>query len=507
MKFMLPALVTGALFVLAGCGSDSDTIEAEHPNMASKATCGSNDKAETGLQGQVPAALRASGFKGFNCNLELAGQSKGDGASWQTARFQNCLYHDTAASTVGRSHLGTVVLDVSNASAPKPTTYLTTTSMLDPWESLKVNERRQLLAAVHAVNGGLQANGSGGGGPQIDLYDISGNCLSPQLLSVTPVGTGADGGAKAPVPDGQTLIGHEGEFTPDGLTYWGSDIAHSLYYAIDITNTTKPKLLGTYLNTFGRVHGLSVSDDGNRAYFTSIGAGNPDPAVAPANGLIIADVSDIQSRKANPQVRVVGTVFWKDGATAQHTIPVKIGGKPYIIHVDEAGSGGNNSAGWTAACNANLPAWPFARIIDVSNEAAPKVVTKLMLEMHDPANCAKVLPDLAGLTSFTYGSHYCSVDDKTNATTLACGYFNSGIRVFDIRDVQRPKEIAYFNPPGVTVASPGSNHGANRGFVLGGPDWCSAQVHLDKAKGELWTTCQDNGFVALKFTNGVWPFR
>ena len=69
----------------------------------------------------------------------------------------------------------------------------------------------------------------------------------------------------------------------------------------------QPKLLGTYLNTFGRVHGLAISDDGNRAYFTSIGAGNPDPAVAPANGLIIADVSDIQSRKANPQVRVLGT--------------------------------------------------------------------------------------------------------------------------------------------------------------------------------------------------------
>jgi hypothetical protein len=135
------------------------------------------------------------------------------------------------------------------------------------------------------------------------------------------------------------------------------------------------------------------------------------------------------------------------------------------------------------------------------------VVTKLMLEMHDPANCTKVLPDLAGLTSFTYGSHYCSVDDKTNATTLACGYFNSGIRVFDIRDVLRPKEIAYYNPAGVTTPSPGSNHGANRGFRAGGPDWCSAQVHLDKAKGELWTTCQDNGFLALKFTNNVWPFK
>ena len=37
-------------------------------------------------------------------------------------------------------------------------------------------------------------------------------------------------------------------------------------------------------------------------------------------------------------------------------------------------------------------------------------------------------------------------------------------------------------------------------------DWCSAQVRLIPERGELWTTCQDNGFMVLRFTNGVWPF-
>jgi hypothetical protein len=31
-------------------------------------------------------------------------------------------------------------------------------------------------------------------------------------------------------------------------------------------------------------------------------------------------------------------------------------------------------------------------------------------------------------------------------------------------------------------------------------------VHLDAKKGTLWTTCQDNGVLALKFRKGVWPF-
>jgi hypothetical protein len=163
--------------------------------------------------------------------------------------------------------------------------------------------------------------------------------------------------------------------------------------------------------------------------------------------------------------------------------------------------------GYQAACAAGLPVFNMARILDISDETSPKLVSRLMLETHDPANCAKVLPDLAGLSSFTYGSHYCSVDNRHNATTLACGYFNSGIRVFDIRDPTRPKEIAYFNPAGTTTPSQGSNHFARSGpWVAGGPDWCNAQIRLDAATASLQTTCQDNGFLSLKFTNGVWPF-
>ena len=101
---------------------------------------------------------------------------------------------------------------------------------------------------------------------------------------------------------------------------------------------------------------------------------------------------------------------------------------------------------------------------------------------------------------------YCSVDNKQKATTLACGYFNSGIRVFDIRDPAHPTEIAYFNPAGTTTASVGSNHATIGQWRAGGPDSCSAQVHLNADNGTLWSTCQDNGFLMLKFTNGVWPF-
>jgi hypothetical protein len=488
---------------LAGGGS---VAGVGGPLNVPRAVCGPGDHPESALQGQVPAYLRAAGFHGFNCNLQLIGQSKGDGANWQTTEFKDsaghiCGYHGTSFSTVNRTHLGVPVIDVTNATNPTPTGYLTTTSMLDPWESLKVNERRQLLAADNGHNGG--------GGPEVDIYDLSGDCRTPQFLASVAVGTAGGGGDVAPV------VGHEGAWAPDGLTYYGGDLRTNggQYYAVDTVNPTAPRLITTWVPGIANVHGMSISDDGNRGYFVSLGtsggtAGLTDPTIPATNGLLIYDTSQIQARVPNPQVPLISKLLWKDGSVAQHTIPVTIGGKPYVIFVDEGGSGGVSSlAQGQAACAAGFPPFPMARIIDISDETNPTIVSRLMLEIHAVKSCPMVLPDIVGLSIFTYGSHYCSVDNKHNATTLACGYFNAGIRVFDIRDPLQPKEIAYYNPAGTTTASPGSNHIAfPGGWVAGGPDWCSAQVHLDAARGTLWTTCQDNGLLMLKFTNGVWPF-
>jgi hypothetical protein len=504
--------------------------EPPPPLTVPKANCGQGDQTETAshaLQGQVPASLRAIGFKGFNCNLELIGQVRGDGANWQTDEFREqrdefrgpqfggygnrhdhtCAYHGTAFTTIGRTHLGVPVIDMTDPSAPVPTSYLTSISMLDPWESLKTNTRRALLAADDAHNGGLN---TANGGPELDVYDLSVDCRYPQLLASRAVGTGADGGPPSPA----TPHGHEGAFAPDGLTYYFGDNLNNTYHAIDMSDPTRPKQIA-FLNIATALspltvnsHGLSVSDDGNRAYVAVIGfpGAGFDPSTPANNGFAVLDTSEAQARKPNAKIKLISAFLYKDGSVAQHTIPVKIKGKPYIIQVDEGGSGGITFAGWQSACAAGVPMFPMAHIVDISNEKKPTQVSELILEMNNPANCEQVLPDIVGLAIFTYGTHYCSVDNRENTTTLACDEFNSGIRVFDIRDPTRPKEIAYYNPASETTASPGSNHVTTAQWVAGGPDWCSAQLHLDADKGTLWTTCQDNGLLSLKFTNGVWPF-
>ncbi|HUR41425.1 MAG TPA: hypothetical protein VM240_09700 [Verrucomicrobiae bacterium] len=444
--------------VLMGCGvgssSSAPTAVVEVPP---RAACAEGGLPETALQGQVTQEDRTSGrsAQGYSCNLELVGQSQGEGASWQHAWFDDCAYYSQSSAQLAQlASPGVIVVNVANPATPVASGSLDTPAMTDPWESLKVNEQRALLGAVHGAAGALTP---GTQGPEFDVYDVSGDCAQPQLLSTTAF------------PD---TLGHEGDWAPDGLTYYGTNGTgggSGQVNAIDVTDPLQPTLIFRDLSR--QVHGLAISDDGNRGYFASFSN----------NGLQIVDLSAIQSRAAAPVITPVGAVAWEDGTLAQHAIPFTRDGKPYLVFVDEGGHGA-------------------ARIIDISNEALPVVVSKLKLEVHLPENCAATTPEGGCNNIFVYDGHYCGIDRAVDTTAVACGYFESGVRVFDIRDVANPKEIAYYNPPALAEPGPGSQHGG------GTADRCTSQVRFVPERRELWTTCQDNGFVVLRFADGVWPF-
>jgi len=505
--------------LLAACGGGSSGGGGDVPGPVSKpvefaakvASCGNGDKPETALQGQVPAAQRQAGFTGTNCNMDLVGQYQGEGGDWSAATFRDsqghvCAYYATlapytpTAEVRERKHPGVPVIDITDPAKPTYVTSLTTKGMLDPWEGLRVHQGRQLLVAASGDNSA--------GGPEVDIYDLSGDCRHPQLLASTAQEY-KTGDANAPT---KPISGHEGNLSPDGLTYYVGDVSNAKYHAIDITNPSRPRLIATFdmaqdSPIAKSPHGLSVSKDGNRLYAVALSMPTPDeianPDAPPKNGFLVLDTSDVQARKPNAEMRLVSSTAFRDGSYAQHTIDMKVGGKPYLVMVDEGGTGGLGSASATtkAACDVGLSPFPMARIYDMADEKQPSLVSKLGLETHDPKNCDSILPDVVGLSAFTYGSHYCSVDNRENATAMACSYFNSGIRVFDIRNPAQPKEIAYFNPPAVTAPMAGSAHS---GTV--GPDWCTSRLDFDKEHGLLTTMCQNNGLLVMKFKNGVWPF-
>lgn len=499
------ALLSVAALVACSGGDDAAPAPAPAPapqgfNVAKAANCSANDTPEAALQGQVPIAVRSApgGFQGYNCNLQLVGKLQGEGGNWSSATFtdragRTCAYYATAAPNAARTRPGTPVIDITDPAQPVHKGELTTPGMLGPWESLRVNPRRALLVADQ---------GTGPSSPFIDVYDLSAGCHIPQLMSSIAVGNGGDGGIVLPAE----VRGHEGGMAPDGLTYYIGELGGSgSYHAIDIINPAKPKVIATFnvRAAFGVApHGLSVSRDGKRMYGVTFGQGRANqPETTPANnGFIIFDTSEVQERKAGAQIKVVSSTFFRDGSAGQHTIPVTISGGHYLVMVDEGGSG--NMAN---SCAAGMAPFPMARIYDINDEANPVLVRKLALETHDPQYCDQVLPDLNnGANFFSYGSHYCSVDNRDNATALACSYFNSGVRVFDIRDPARTKEIAYFNPPTVAAVPPGSSHGGS--WRAGGPDWCTSRLDWDFEKKHLVTMCQDNGLLVLKFADGTWPF-
>ncbi len=90
-----------------------------------------------------------------------------------------------------------------------------------------------------------------------------------------------------------------------------------------------------------------------------------------------------------------------------------------------------------------------------SDEKKPTVVSKILTEILSDKKCeeAKPLANLTagGLVPFGVGTHYCNVDRTEDPRILACGFWEAGLRLFDIRNPWRPKEVAYFDTPTANV--------------------------------------------------------
>jgi hypothetical protein len=474
------AINNGRVAARQGVGDDRPGVVVTEPwsKPVPRAECGKGDRIESALQGQTTIAERMTGgaLKAYNCNLELVGQFQGEGATWQMASFDRCAYYGTG-NREGQQHKGVVVVDASDPRRPVATAYLDARAMWDPWESLKVNAARKLLAAVQADNGnGLE--------PGFAVYDIS-DCRHPVM--------------KSSVVLDASVKGHAGQFAPDGRTYYGAQIRINTY-PIDIDNLSAPRLLGVWPGQEGNgvPHDLSLNAAGDRLYTAQPGGIRNSST---PNGLVITDVSNFQKRLADATPTVISSTFWKDGSIAQNTEHVQINGRPFIIFTDEAGAGGI-AEGAKGACAQNLPPFGFARIIDIADEKHPRVVSKLMLEVHDPANCAAVQQDTGFSDIFGYSSHYCTADNSANAQYVACSYFEAGLRVFDIRDPYRPKEIAYYKPPASATTLPGSSALYSR-RPSRYTDWTSSNVRWHRQGNDLylWFTSHNNGFQIVRFTN------
>jgi hypothetical protein len=447
---------------------------------ASPAVCGQGDRLETGLQGQLPQADRASGraADGYQCNLTEVGFFPSTSfANFDT--YKNCAYY---SDTIGlySAEGGTIVLDVSDPRKPVKTDYLTALAARNAGESLRVNLARGLLVADRYTIRSYGKATDETAARSLAVYDVKGDCRKPKLL------------ADVRMP---TALGHEGCFQPDGFVYYMAST--DTITPIDLTDPTKPVQLSEPWDR--GIHGCMTSDDGKRGYFGDIGVGR----------MLIADTSEVQARKKGAQMRDVGEFATPGNAGQQATIPITYGGKPFLVDWSEYVDLGHQCVpGDGAETN-----YGYAVILDLADEKKPALVSKMQTEVQLPEHCDEVLADSAFITTqglaagdvfpligsrvFLYDTHYCSTDRLHDPTILACSAFGSGLRVYDIRNPRAPREIAYYNPG--SVRSPdGTAFIANA--IVARP-----VIRTDLA--QIWFPDISKGFHAVQFREGVWPFK
>ena len=441
------------------------------PPVTPRADCGPGSNPTSGMSGQVPRADvdAGRGANGFTCNTELVGR-QGVSGGFKVERFvdkagRECAYYDTTLlfptnpSNSGSQEpaSGVAVLDMSDPSKPVETARLRTPAMESPHESVLVNQKRGLLAAVlgnPGTNVGI-----------IDIYDLNEDCRNPVLQSSSPVG----------------VLGHESGFSPDGNTFWVTSLFNGSIVAVDVSNPRAPVPVwyGDQIS-----HGLTISDDGNRAY------------LAADFGLRILDVSEIQARKPNPQAHDVGRLTWEPLSIPQVALPVTIKGKPYLVEIDEfsRSEGTPPKDGDDRLPAENGPAVGAARIIDLSDEKNPRVVSDLRLDVHQPENRAAIANDpgaTGNANTQGFAGHYCGVPQRNDPGVVACSFIASGLRLFDVRDPLKPKEIAYY------VAPFGEN---------GGPsNWAMSAPTVIPSRREVWYSDGYTGFYSVRVAQDAWP--
>lgn len=464
--------LAGGMLAAATHGADQS-----FPSAVPKASCGPGARPETAAQGRVPGADYASGRvdRGYRCNATPVGRFGATGG-FKVQRYVDrqgnaCAYYDSTAllpkdvlaGLAGRG-LGVVVLDMNDPAHPRRTANLVTPAMLSPHETLLVNQRRGILAA--ALGNPLTNIGI------VDLYDVKTDCRHPRLLSSTP---------SAP-------LGHESGWAPDGRTFWVSGAAGSLS-AVDVTDPTRPRTVFTQLGVV--YHGLRLSEDGRTMYVANIDS--PSLNQFSTGGLRILDVSEVQSRKPNPQVRVLSNLTWRERSIPQSAEPFTRNGHRYVLETDEFA---NYSLNDPDLNQANAPVGA-ARIINVDDPRRPRVVSNLRLQVHQPAARAGAQKGDPGavIPVGGYTAHYCSVPYRVDPKVVACSMGLSGLRVFDIRDLSRPREAAYFNKP-VRAMSNLLNPIAIGSLAL-------SQPAFDVGRRSVWYTDANSGFYAVRLTNGV----
>jgi hypothetical protein len=223
-------------------------------------------------------------------------------------------------------------------------------------------------------------------------------------------------------------------------------------YVVDISRAREGvfKEIATWNTKIGdpdadtRLHSLTVSNDGKRAYLAYLGG-----------GFLVADTSDFADARPNPAVRLItpvaNRVHWGDpGAHSAIGLP----GRPaWAMTTDEV----------YGKLGGLLPAhgcpWGWVRFINLANPVRPRIASEYKLPVNDPKTCADVPQDRENFSSFS--SHNPTLTRNVAFLT----WHAAGLQAIDIADPAHPKPAASFLPeplPYVAQEDPALSSGRDK---------------------------------------------
>ena len=344
------------------------------------------------------------GGRGMNSPLAVAGR---------------CAYvGDRSYAAEPRAGSGVAIVDVARPS--RPTRVGTIPARPDTTQrELRADAGLGLLYVLDyspyigsALSGGRTYSGN-----DLQVYDISGDCRKPTLLSTY------DFGVRAPH---EFFLWKDAKNPGRVLAYVTTTIYSPDLTVLDLSDPTSPSLLSVYTapqqNTAGTsdtvatqnpsayIHSIAVSDDGTRAY-----VGGWD------YGTYVLDTSGLADPAGLPVMTPLGLRPLDYGANVHGNVPVP--GSPYGVMVQEeyAAAGRSCPFGWL-------------RVADMTDPAAPVLRGGYRLPEND---CAR-----AQAANGTFTAH----NQTTFPSVTLLTWYSGGLRAVDTTNPDKPVETGVFVP-------------------------------------------------------------
>lgn len=221
--------------------------------------------------------------------------------------------------------------------------------------------------------------------------------------------------------------------------------------------------------TDNRLHSLTVSNDGTRAYLAYLGAGS-----------FVLDVSEFAEGVKKPQAKLVtpveNRVTWGDpGAHSAAKLP----GRDWMVVTDEV----------YGRIPGLLPdhgcPWGWARFVNIKNPKRPRVVAEYKIEENKKRFCSSSDNTADRNTLSSWSSH-----NPTLTPNLALiSWHAGGLQVIDVNDPGAPRQAAEFVPeplPAVVTEDPALTSGRDKVAVWSFPIIVDGFVYVVDIRNGLY---------------------